>query len=210
MKIIAHRGFWKKLEEKNTIESFIKAFDSGYGIETDIRDDRGQLVISHDMSTGTELTLSEFFKLLKGRNLPVAINIKSDGLVIPLKKLVEEYQIQNYFTFDMSFAESRRYVKANLNPLISLSEFQPKFERINEYHGVWLDAFEGEWYSPDNVHYWANTSKTVCIVSPELHGRPHEKLWSNLKKQNAHKIKNLSICTDFPDLADRFFNEVTT
>ena len=48
MKILAHRGFWADEEEKNTLSAFGKAFDSGFGIETDIRDRNGELVISHN------------------------------------------------------------------------------------------------------------------------------------------------------------------
>ena len=38
MIILAHRGYWKKLSERNTEEALKKAFEKGYGIESDIRD----------------------------------------------------------------------------------------------------------------------------------------------------------------------------
>ena len=38
MRILAHRGFWNSKEERNSIVAFEKAFQNGFGIETDIRD----------------------------------------------------------------------------------------------------------------------------------------------------------------------------
>jgi nucleoside-diphosphate-sugar epimerase len=49
MNIISHRGFWLKDEEKNTIQAFERSFEFGFGTETDIRDYKGELVISYDM-----------------------------------------------------------------------------------------------------------------------------------------------------------------
>ena len=209
MNIIAHRGFWLKPEEKNTIEAFIKAFDSGHGVETDIRDDRGKLVISHDMPNGSELLFDDFLALLKGRNLPLAINIKSDGIINPLKDSLERFNIQNYFTFDMSFPESRKYIKNNLHPLLGLSEFHSLFFDQTEYAGIWLDSFERDWFNEELILRWLNKlqDKPICIVSPELHNRDHLPLWKMLKDANLHHKKAIAICTDYPDQADQFFNE---
>ena len=46
IKILAHRGFWKEETEKNTKIAFERAFNSGFGIETDLRDIKGEIVIS--------------------------------------------------------------------------------------------------------------------------------------------------------------------
>jgi hypothetical protein len=208
MNIIAHRGFWTRPEDKNTIEAFSKAFNSGYGVETDIRDDRGKIVISHDMPTGSEIPLSDFLALLKGRNLPIALNIKSDGLIQPLKEALEKFKVENFFTFDMSFPESRRYIKQGLFPFISLSEFHPTFSALKEYEGIWLDSFESQWFGTDSIVHWLDAAqvKRICIVSPELHGRPHINLWEKLKLDKIHHCKHMAICTDFPDEANHFFN----
>ena len=49
MIIISHRGYWIQPAEKNTEEAFSRSFERGMGTETDVRDHRGELVISHDM-----------------------------------------------------------------------------------------------------------------------------------------------------------------
>jgi glycerophosphoryl diester phosphodiesterase len=63
LKIISHRGFWITPSEQNTEVAFIRALECGFGIETDIRDVSGDLVISHDMSTqdGNYQSLDSFF-----------------------------------------------------------------------------------------------------------------------------------------------------
>src|SRR5438309_53835 len=48
MLVLAHRGWWSDPQDRNTRAAFAKAFAAGYGIETDVRDSAGRLVISHD------------------------------------------------------------------------------------------------------------------------------------------------------------------
>ena len=51
MQILAHRGLWTQTEEKNTVSAIKYAFQSGFGIETDLRDFQEKLVISHNVAT---------------------------------------------------------------------------------------------------------------------------------------------------------------
>lgn len=46
--------------------------------------------------------------------------------------------------------------------------------------------------------------KIACVVSPELHGRDYSDVWNQLKYINN---PNLYLCTDYPDEAQKFFNE---
>jgi glycerophosphoryl diester phosphodiesterase len=84
MEIIAHRGYWKIKSEQNTLGAFKRAFDMGFGIETDFRDLCGQLVISHDLpSNHNYIDAQQFLDLyseFRRKDLTLAINIKSDGL----------------------------------------------------------------------------------------------------------------------------------
>ena len=45
IEILAHRGFWKREGEKNTKVAFERAFDNGFGIETDLRDVKGEIIV---------------------------------------------------------------------------------------------------------------------------------------------------------------------
>ena len=41
IEILAHRGFWREKKEQNSLASLAKAFEMGFGIETDLRDGGG-------------------------------------------------------------------------------------------------------------------------------------------------------------------------
>ena len=60
MIILSHRGYWKLESEKNKPIAFDRSFSLGFGTETDIRDYRGKLVISHDLADENSIQLSEF------------------------------------------------------------------------------------------------------------------------------------------------------
>ena len=61
MKILAHRGYWKKNPEQNTLKALIEGLIIGDGIEFDIRDYSNKIVISHDISYSYSLFLEELF-----------------------------------------------------------------------------------------------------------------------------------------------------
>ena len=55
-RIMCHRGYWSgelgiAPLQKNSWEAFERAIDFGFGIETDLRDYAGSVVISHDVPT---------------------------------------------------------------------------------------------------------------------------------------------------------------
>ncbi len=82
MIVLSHRGYWKLPSEKNTKLAFERSFSMGFGTETDIRDRHSKLVISHDMADDKAIALEDFFAIYRQypSNLPLALNIKADGL----------------------------------------------------------------------------------------------------------------------------------
>ena len=117
MIILSHRGYWKSEEERNQEVAFHRSFDLGYGTETDIRDIQGKLVISHDMPQGNEITFEELLQIMDGRNLPLALNIKADGMANEILRLLKQYNHTNYFTFDMSIPDMVVQLKTELTVL---------------------------------------------------------------------------------------------
>ena len=122
MEILAHRGFWNKKKERNTLSSFKKALEHGFGIETDLRDLDGEIIISHDPPIegySDFISFSQFLDIYISfeSNLPLALNIKSDGLYKLLKIILEKYQIKNYFLFDMSIPDLIQYQKILLEQI---------------------------------------------------------------------------------------------
>ncbi|WP_426110113.1 hypothetical protein [Massilia sp. PWRC2] len=47
----------------------------------------------------------------------------------------------------------------------------------------------------------------VCVVSAELHRRPHLPHWQQLKATGLAAHPHLRLCTDFPLEAAEFFND---
>lgn len=207
MKIISHRGFWKSDSEKNTLIAFKRSFDHGFGIETDLRDFNGNIVVSHDIPGPTSLSIDNFFKLYsKYKDLILALNIKSDGLQDLLNEKLIEYGISNYFVFDMSVPDLINYSNKNITFFTRVSEFEKDLPMFEKSNGIWLDSFNENWFSAKKIKEFIDMNKKVAIVSSELHGRSKTKLWSILKKSKLNMSEKLILCTDYPDEAISFFN----
>jgi len=207
-RFLSHRGCWKQGYIKNSLEAFERSFRHGYGIETDIRDSIGELVVSHDIPLGPCLKLREVIiaasLATEDRPVTLALNIKSDGLQDLLKLEFANNPDLDYFVFDMAVPDMGSYLNAKIQTFTRLSDVEPWPAWLDRSQGVWLDAFETEWYSAEVIVNLLAGGKRVCVVSPELHGRAHESLWNQLAK--IWHTPNLLLCTDFPDEAMRFFS----
>jgi hypothetical protein len=212
MEILSHRGYWKTQSEKNTMVSFERSFSLGFGTETDLRDLNGNLVISHDIPSlemKDLITAEEFFKLYKsiGNNLPLALNIKSDGLQEKLLYLINKYEIENYFVFDMSVPDTIGYFKKGLKVFTRQSEYEEHPAFLTESEGVWMDEFNSHWITQAAINIHIKNDKKVCIVSPELHKREKITEWVNYKGvSELIPINKLMLCTDLPEEAKEYFN----
>lgn len=208
MTIISHRGYWHEPIEKNTIAAFERSFGLGYGTETDFRDCAGRLVIAHDLPTPGALDAEVVFQLLAKHDsrLPLAINIKADGLQGLLKPALARHNIENYFLFDMSVPDAVFSLKQGMRVFTRHSdiELQPAF--YAQAAGVWVDAFfDDTWLTPDVISTHLRAGKQVCLVSPELHQRPHLALWERLRAHPVYRDDRLILCSDLPEDATAFF-----
>lgn len=140
----------------------------------------------------------------------IAVNVKSDGIAEELKRLWLTLAPECHpFAFDMSVPDTISYLKCSF----------PFFERQSEYErfqvwasasGYWLDGFDSVWFNREVILSLLKSNKVVCVVSPELHGREYLSLWHELKDlMNAHpeRVDQIWLCTDYPFVADRFFNQ---
>ena len=211
MQIISHRGFWNGKVKFNSIAAFEKSFAAGFGIEFDVRDLDGQLMVAHDLprqNAGLP-TFEELLQLYKSFNkdLPLAINIKADGLQEGIKNLLNQYQISNYFFFDIAVPDAIIYYKKDLKKIYTR---QSEFEKTPSFYdiaiGVWMDEFSENWISQEILKTHLGNNKKVAIVSPELHKKTnHLARWQFYK--NLPFSSKLAICTDFPDEAQKFFKK---
>lgn len=205
MQILSHRGLWENVEQQNTIEGFKRSFEGGFGIETDIRDRNEKLVIAHDLPNEISLNFSNFLTLASKTQPFLALNIKSDGLAELLKEKMANYSIEKWMVFDMSIPDLIQHLKVG-NPVFTrVSEIEVSPSCLNDAQGIWLDAFYEDWYSSNQIETYLKIGKKVCVVSPELHKRDKTYLWKMLKESNLYKEKNMLLCTDFPKIAQNYF-----
>ena len=206
MIILSHRGYWKTADEKNTETAFRRSFQLGFGTETDVRDHEGALVISHDPPTGGALSLERFLEIYKGEGdgLPLALNVKADGLQPALKEALTRFAVTNYFTFDMSLPDMLHYFSHGLAAFTRHSEYEPSPLCYEQSDGVWMDCFGSDWIDEPSVSAHLDAGKRVCIVSPDLHKRPHQAYWELLASWTVRADDRLMLCTDFPEEARAF------
>lgn len=207
--MLSHRGYWKEPSEKNTALAFERSFSLGFGTETDIRDRNGRLVISHDMPGDTAMPVETFFEIYRRHNagLPLALNIKADGMQGELMGLLVAHGIENYFVFDMAVPDGLLYCRQQFKVYTRHSEYEPVPPCYELAQGVWLDEFNGHWLTDEVIERHLTQGKQLCIVSPDLHKREYRSEWEHYRCLES-RIGNdkLMLCTDFPEQAQEFFN----
>lgn len=173
-----------------------------------MRDYNGKIVISHDLAPCTALHFNELLALHQNFKLPLALNIKADGLQKILKNSLSQFKTQNYFAFDMSVPDMLGFERENIYFYTRQSDLEKTPVLYKQACGVWLDEFREHFIDERVILKHLNAGKSICIVSPELHKRAYQKEWSEYKSI-VKKLKSdkIALCTDLPQLAREFFNE---
>jgi hypothetical protein len=197
---------------QNTIQALLSSLAEGFSVETDLREHKGTLRISHDIPNDMSPYWDEFLKGVDSQfdppNSPtLAINIKSDSLV----ELISKRKIlQDHFFFDMSIPESLKFIRSGLPIAQRMSEFESALlPKPGVNSKIWLDSFDKDWFiEADTVLeiLYSQPETQVILVSPELHGRDHNLAWAWFRDQ-FRQGRNLSICTDFPREFEVFVND---
>jgi len=153
----------------------LSIIDNSFGVELDIRDDHktGQLILAHDPFIHGE----NFDKYLEKYNHNTLIlNIKSERVELECLKLMEKYNITNYFFLDSSFPMinllNKKYNNNKIASRYSEYECLEFTENIKDLiQWIWVDCFTK---MPLNSHIYDRIKlldKQICIVSPELQGQ---------------------------------------
>jgi len=204
-RILAHRGVWGLRGSSNSPEVLTEALAAGFGIETDLRDHNGRIVVSHDPPTRRTPLFADLLEQwarenrLSGRIL--ALNVKSDGLVPLLSQLDDDLKEADFFFFDMSFPQLLSYSRAGLPVALRISEFEPApvdlSHRLGMARKYWLDGFDSDWWVGDDAIEKLVRESQVTVVSPELHGRSPSAVWDWFLQRVAEGC-DLYLCTDSP------------
>jgi glycerophosphoryl diester phosphodiesterase len=203
LEILAHRGAWTRPAERNTLEAFDRAFANGWGVEIDVRDLDGELVVSHDPPARGALRFADVVDAYRAAGAPgrLAVNVKADGLQISLRSALAELDPSGWFTFDMSVPDAITSLRHGLPVFTRHSDIEPEPVLYRAAEGVWLDDFGGGWLTEGLVTAHLDAGKRVAVVSPELHGRDHQRTWSTWREWTVWRRPGVSLCTDFPQEA---------
>jgi len=207
MKILSHRGFWLTAAEKNDAAAFTRSFEQGFGTETDLRDLNGNLVVAHDPPRAGAMAAAEMFALHAHHDagLPLALNIKCDGLQPLLAAELERFAPRDVFVFDMAVPDLLGWLRAGVPVFTRHSDVEPEPVLLERAAGVWLDRFHSDWWDVAVVRRHLDAGLRVCIVSPELHGHDHRPMWDRLAASDLPHSGKLMLCTDYPADAKELF-----
>jgi hypothetical protein len=201
VEILCHRGWWERPEEKNSPEALHRAFAAGLGVETDLRDFAGAVVVSHDPPTHKGLDLDGLLALhATAPHTTLALNVKADGLAVPAAKALADHGVSGAaFVFDMAVPDQLQWLRTDVATFTRHSDVEPEPVLYLASDGVWLDDFGPlRWWTAGHVQRHLDAGKRVAVVSPELHGRDHRDPWAELLAAGLHRHDRLALCTDLP------------
>lgn len=167
MEFIAHRI--------NTIEE-LNQVPKEYGVEIDLRDYGGKLILQHDPFKNGE----DFEEYLKHYNHGTMIlNIKSERIEYKVLELIQQYNITKYFFLDSSFPMINQLSnEGEKNIALRFSEFEGLdtiLAMVGKVDWVWVDCFTNLPITKENHSILKELGFKFCLVSPELQ-KQEEKL----------------------------------
>ena len=200
--IYAHRGMWQTPDQQNSRQSIEAARSSGYGVETDFRSKSHSLVISHDPYGDSNPLAVDAIDFTE---IPIALNIKEDGLLTQYEAFIKKYPNQFTFIFDGSIPEMVKIKEKELPHALRLSEYEKDLPWESQF--LWIDGFYSDWWikSPEILNLIEKLF--VVFVSPEIHGREIERAWEFFHFLHSKGIAKFGICTDYPDKLKAIFDE---
>jgi glycerophosphoryl diester phosphodiesterase len=202
--IIAHRGFWgHDYKSQNTLSAFEVAWDRGWGVELDVRDWYGELVVAHDPvraevrsggKTVSPIRLSAVLDAMGTRRLPLAVKVKACGLAPLVRELIPP---PDWFFFDHAIPDLPSYAFEKLPYFLRASQVEtiPRDPWLVQHaRGIWLDST-----SPESLP----AGKRLCVVSDEVRGKNRGTQWAVLRDNPP--ATPWMLCTDLPDAAEEWF-----
>jgi hypothetical protein len=184
----------------NTVHE-LKNIDKEFGVEIDLRDDHksGQLILSHD-----PFITGEYFEdyLKEYNHNTIILNIKSERIEFECLKLLEKYNITNYFfldsTFPMIYLLNKDYNNNNIACRFSEYENIHNFlDNKTMFSSIWIDCFTKFPLHKENYEIIKNMDVKICLVSPELQKQSEKlEIYRNYIIEN-NIVPNMICCKSY-------------
>lgn len=186
---------------RNTTQELLDT-PPAYGVEVDIRSCGRDLVIHHDPFADGE----HFEQWLESyRHRLLILNVKEEGLEQRLSGLMRAHGIADYFFLDQSFPFLLRTANGG-EPrcAIRVSEFESidtALALAGRIEWVWVDCFSRFPLDGSQAERLQRAGFRLCLVSPELQGRPAAREIPALRDLLARRgIVADAVCTKEPQL----------
>jgi len=170
------------------------------GVEIDLREFSGKIVLQHDAFCGGE-TLDAWLKKWRGQF--IIFNIKEDGIEDAVLRYIDKFEVKDYFFLDQSIpAIHKLLAKNNRNIATRVSDVESVNTALAiDSNWVWLDSFSGNWtYLQKDLAKLKLSGKKTCLVSPELVRINNKFELIELRNQVFSKeIIVDAVCTKFKD-----------
>jgi len=168
----------------NSIEQ-LKTIPLECGAEIDLRSDvsvPGSIHLSHDPWVKGEL-LENWLRVFAERRIqgPIIFNTKEDALESRTFELCEKFGIRNFFFLDTTVPTLVRWLREGKGECfaVRVSQYEPSSSIQllgSKIKWVWVDCFGGNPMPATEVEKAKALGCKVCLVSPELQGRPLEEI----------------------------------
>lgn len=158
----------------NKIEELQKT-PTQYGVELDLRDFAGEIILEHDPFIKGE-NFESYLKNFKHKTM--ILNIKTEGIEFKILDLLKKYSIDDYFFLDCSFPAIVKLCRSSEEKIaLRFSEYEP-LEAANSMKGkvrwLWIDCFSKLPLNRANYRLMKEWGYQLCLVSPELQGREED------------------------------------
>ena len=166
------------------------------GVEIDIRDEGGKLVLGHDPLQKNYSDIYQFLTCLNGRK--VIANIKSERVEKYFINLIDKLSPRSeYFFLDSSFSmianNGKKYNFASRFSEYESIETSISLIKAGLIKWIWVDTFFNFPINEKNVNTFNSLKVSKCLTSPDLLGRKEDiKYYSNLIRK--YKINFDAIC----------------
>ena len=179
----------------------LRKLNKKLGVEVDIRSNLGELIIHHDPFQ--KAILFEDWLIHYNHKLLI-LNVKEEGLEKEILKLMDKYEIKNFFFLDQSFPFLiKTALSGEKRTAVRFSEYE-SINTVLKLTGmvswVWVDYFNHLPLDEKNYRNLKDAGFNLCLVSPELQGYTKSKIIGVQEEIKNLKIKLDAVCTKEPNL----------
>jgi len=145
------------------------------GVEVDLRDSGNDIILAHDPFVPGEV-FQDYLDVFDHEF--IILNIKSERIEGRVLELIRSKGVNNFFFLDSSVPMVYSMTNQGVRDIaLRMSELEPiemvlkMSERVS---WVWVDCFSTNPLFLEDFLHLKEIGLRVCLVSPELQGRPNE------------------------------------